>query len=408
MSLLGSSFSTRISRGAVAVLALAFFASLLASLPAFAQTETVLYNFCAQGGCPGLPDGGVIADSEGNLYGVTYAGGIGGTVFKLTPAGELSLLDSFDDSHQGVAPGGKLAFDQQGNVYGTAREGGTNRYLVTAGDGTLFKLSPDGTETDLYNFGADSADGIGPIGGVVIDADGNLYGVTYRGGAYGVGIVFRVSPEGVETILHTFVNNKTDGSYPSAGLIMDSHSNVYGTTESGGLYGGGTVFEVTAHGSYRILHNFAAYPGDASAPEATLTLDSQGNLYGTTGYGGTYGGGAVFKMTPGSNGSWNEIILGSFNRFARQPNNGCWDPTSDVVFDAQGNLYGTTMFGGLWVNGCAYEINSAGELTILHVFGKDHDGAQPFGNVLFYQGNLYGTTYVGGAYANGTVFKITP
>ena len=408
MSLLGSSFSTRISRGAVAVLALAFFASLLASLPAFAQTETVLYNFCAQGGCPGLPDGGVIADSEGNLYGVTYAGGIGGTVFKLTPAGELSLLDSFDDSHRGVAPEGQLAFDQQGNVYGTAREGGANRYLVTAGDGTLFKLSPDGTETDLYNFGANSTDGITPTGGVVIDAVGNLYGVTYRGGAYGVGIVFRVSPEGVETILHTFVNNKTDGSYPSAGLIMDSHSNVYGTTESGGLYGGGTVFEVTAQGSYRILHNFAAYPGDASAPEATLALDSQGNLYGTTGYGGKYGGGAVFKMTPGSNGSWSEIILGSFSRFARQPNNGCWDPTSDVVFDAQGNLYGTTMFGGLWVNGCAYEINSAGELTILHVFGKDHDGAQPFGNVLFYQGNLYGTTYVGGAYANGTVFKITP
>jgi uncharacterized repeat protein (TIGR03803 family) len=322
--------------------------------------------------------------------------------------GELSVLDSFDDSHQGVAPEGQLAFDQQGNVYGTAAEGGTNRYLVTAGDGTLFKLSPDGTETDLYNFGANSSDGITPTGGVVIDADGNLYGVTYRGGAYHVGTIFRLSPEGVETILHTLVHNKTDGSNPSAGLIMDSHSNVYGTTESGGLYGGGTVFEVTAQGSYRILHNFAAYPGDASFPEASLTLDSQGNLYGTTGYGGTYGGGAVFKMIPGANGSWNEIILGSFNRFAGQPNNSCWDPTSDVVFDAQGNLYGTTMFGGLWVNGCAYEINSAGELTILHAFGKDHDGAQPFGNVLFYQGNLYGTTYVGGAYDNGTVFKITP
>jgi uncharacterized repeat protein (TIGR03803 family) len=396
----------------ILILALGLFAFLAlivnVALPASAQTETVLYNFCAQSGCPGLPDGGVIADPEGNLYGVTYTGGVGGTVFKLTPVGELSVLDSFDDSHQGVAPEGQLAFDQQGNVYGTAAEGGTNRYLVTAGDGTLFKLSPDGTETDLYNFGANSSDGITPTGGVVIDADGNLYGVTYRGGAYHVGTIFRLSPEGVETILHTLVHNKTDGSNPSAGLIMDSHSNVYGTTESGGLYGGGTVFEVTAQGSYRILHNFAAYPGDASFPEASLTLDSQGNLYGTTGYGGTYGGGAVFKMIPGANGSWNEIILGSFNRFAGQPNNSCWDPTSDVVFDAQGNLYGTTMFGGLWVNGCAYEINSAGELTILHAFGKDHDGAQPFGNVLFYQGNLYGTTYVGGAYDNGTVFKITP
>ncbi len=373
-----------------------------------AQTETVLYSFCAQSGCPALPDGGVIADPEGNLYGVTYSGGINGSVFKLTPTGELSVLDSFDDSHQGVAPEGQLAFDKQGDVYGTAVEGGTHRYLVTAGDGTIFKLSPDGTETDLYNFGANITDGIGPTGGVVIDAGGNLYGVTYRGGAYGVGTVFRVSPEGVETILHTFVNDKTDGSYPSAGLVMDSRSNVYGTTESGGLYGGGTVFEVTAQGSYRILHNFAAYPGDASSPEASLALDSLGNLYGTTGYGGTYSAGAVFKMTPGSHGSWNEIILGSFNRFARQPNNSCWDPLSNVAFDAQGNLYGTTRGGGLWGDGCAYQINPAGELTVLHVFGKDHDGAQPFGNVLFYQGNLYGTTYVGGAYAGGTVFKIAP
>jgi uncharacterized repeat protein (TIGR03803 family) len=147
-------------------LVLSLFAALalivIVAQAASAQTETVLYSFCAQSGCPGLPDGGVIADSEGNFYGVTYTGGIGGTVFRFTPAGELSVLDSFDDPHQGVAPGGKLAFDRQGNVYGTAGEGGTNRYLVTAGDGTVFKLSPDGTETDLYNFGADSADGIGP------------------------------------------------------------------------------------------------------------------------------------------------------------------------------------------------------------------------------------------------------
>jgi uncharacterized repeat protein (TIGR03803 family) len=188
---------------------------------------------------------------------------------------------------------------------------------------------------------------------------------------------------------------------------MDSHSNVYGTTESGGLNDGGTVFEVTAQGSYRILYHFAAYPGDASNPDASLTLDSQGNLFGTSS-GGLYGWGAVFKMTPGSKGSWNEIILGSFNRDARQPNNSCWYPISNVVFDAQGNLYGTTIYGGIWGNGCAYEINSAGELTILHAFGQDHDGALPFGNVLFYQGDLYGTTNVGGAYANGTVFKITP
>jgi uncharacterized repeat protein (TIGR03803 family) len=192
---------------------------------------------------------------------------------------------------------------------------------------------------------------------------------------------------------------------------LDNHGNLYGTTsQTGGNHqatGGGNVFEVTAEGTYRILHNFVGYPSDGSSPYASLTLDSQGNLYGTTLGGGTYGWGAVFRMTPGSNGSWNEIILGSFNRSARQPNNSCWGPDSDVVFDAQGNLYGTAMYGGIWGDGCAYEINPAGELTILHAFGQDHDGALPFGNVLFYQGDLYGTTNVGGAYAKGTVFKIT-
>jgi uncharacterized repeat protein (TIGR03803 family) len=208
-------------RGVVAGLAATLFTAIAATLPASAQTETVLYSFCDLSGCPGLPDGGVIADSEGNLYGVTYTGPGGGSVFKLTPTDELSVLDSFDDLHQGAAPDGKLAFDQQGNVYGTAAEGGTNRYRARSGDGTVFKLSPDGTESDLYNFGADSTDGIGPTGGVVLDADGNLYGVTYRGGAYGVGTVFRVSPEGAETILHTFVNNTTDvmnGGSPASKL----------------------------------------------------------------------------------------------------------------------------------------------------------------------------------------------
>jgi uncharacterized repeat protein (TIGR03803 family) len=402
----------RIAHGAVAALALTLFASLAATRPAFAQTESVLYSFCSAANCAdGVgPDGGLIADSAGNLYGLTFLGGAanGGVVFKLTPTGEESVLYSFFTAPGGYDAEGQLTMDEQGNLYGTTGKGGSNRRSVQGGDGTVFKLTPDGTETTLYNFGATSADGIEPVSGLVMDGNGNLYGTTYLGGMYGVGTVFRVTPEGVETVLHTFVNNETDGSFPWAALILDNDGNLYGTTrQTGGsrsLYGGGTVFEVTAEGSYKILHTFAGYPSDGSFPTASLTLDSQGNLYGATYSGGALGEGTVFKLTPGSNGSWNETILYNFNRQAAS----CQGPYSNLVFDAKGNLYGTTFYGGAWGNGCIYKISPAGKLTIVHAFGEEPDGAWPFDNLLSSQDNLYGVTEIGGQNSGGTVFKFTP
>jgi uncharacterized repeat protein (TIGR03803 family) len=241
---------------------------------------------------------------------------------------------------------------------------------------------------------------------MVMVANGDFYGTTYIGGVYSWGTIFRLTPEGVETVLHDFANDSTDGGNPWASLIMDNKGNLYGTTRSGGtgsLNGGGTVFEVTAEGSYSILHNFAGYPSDGSFATGSLTLDSQGNLYGATYYGGAYGKGTVFKLAPGANGSWKETVLYNFTK----QTDSCWWPFSNVVFDAKGNLYGTTFYGGTWGQGCVYEINPAGELTVLHAFGKGSDGAQPYGNIVLSQGNLYGTTDAGGAYAAGTVFKIT-
>jgi uncharacterized repeat protein (TIGR03803 family) len=378
-----------------------------------AQTETVLYSFCAQSGCAdgAVPDSGLITDSAGNLYGVTVYGGTGnggdGVAFKLTPTGDESVLHSFTAGPQnGYEPIGPLTLDKQGNLYGTTYRGGDHSYHVPRGDGTAFKLSPDGTETILYNFGATSTDGIEPVSGMVMVANGDFYGTTYIGGVYSWGTIFRLTPEGVETVLHDFANDSTDGGNPWASLIMDKKGNLYGTTRSGGtgsLNGGGTVFEVTAEGSYSILHNFAGYPSDGSFATGSLTLDSQGNLYGATYYGGAYGKGTVFKLAPGANSSWKETVLYNFTK----QTDSCWWPFSNVVFDAKGNLYGTTFYGGTWGQGCVYEINPAGELTVLHAFGKGSDGAQPYGNIVLSQGKLYGTTDAGGAYAEGTVFKIT-
>jgi len=378
--------------------------------PASAQTETVLYSFCPTGGwCAGGagPDGGVIADSAGNLYGTTVYGGkgVGGVAFEVSATGEESLLYKFSAAPPyGSEPEGQLILDQQGNLYGTTSRGGTNSIHLPRGDGTVFELSPDGTETTLYNFGAFKTDGAEPTAGLVMDASGNFYGTTYYGGTDIYGTIFRVSPEGEENILHDFANDSSDGGNPDSSLIMDNKGNLYGTTESGGSNGAGTVFELTAEGSYSILRNFGGGNGDGALPLSSLTLDSQGNLYGTTYFGGSGDGGTVFKLSPGSNGSWNQTILYNF----AQQTGGCEYPVSNLLFDATGNLYGTASSGGAWKGGCAYELSPAGKLTILHTFGEGDDGSGPGGNIVFFQGNLFGTTYSGGAYAEGTVFKITP
>jgi uncharacterized repeat protein (TIGR03803 family) len=381
---------------------------------ASAQTESVIYSFCPNGGwCAGgaAPES-LIADSAGNLYGNTYYGGtgVGGVAFKITPSGQESVLYNFTRAaHNGWQSQGQLILDKQGNLYGTTSKGGANSIHFYIGDGTVFKLSPDGTETTLYNFGAYKFDGAQPGAGLVMDAGGNFYGTTFWGGINLYGTVFRLSPDGVETILHNFANDSTDGGLPAASLILDSSGNLYGTTSSGGSGGGGTVFEITAEGSYSILHNFD-FDGaqrDGIGPLTSLTLDSQGNLYGTTYRGGAYDnnqdGGTVFKLNPGSNGSWNETILYNFG----QQTGSCQEPWSNVVFDAKGNLYGTTIYGGNWAGGCAYELSPAGKLTILHAFGKGDDAAYPSGSIVFSKGSLYGAAS-GGAYAEGAVFKFTP
>ena len=215
----------------------------------------VLYNFCSQDGCAdgAYPGSSLIMDGAGNLYGTTYQGGFGqkGVVFKLAPDGTETVLYNFCSQSgctDGANPGGGLVMDAAGNLYGTTQYGGDPSCYPGFGCGTAFKLAPDGTETVLYNFCSQSGctDGAEPVGGLVIDAAGTLYGTTSAGGASGGGVVFKLAPDGTETVLYNFCSQSgcADGAEPWAGLVTDTAGNLYGTTVGGGDYGGGVVFMV--------------------------------------------------------------------------------------------------------------------------------------------------------------------
>jgi uncharacterized repeat protein (TIGR03803 family) len=216
-----------------------------------AYTETVLYTFCSAANCTdgSAPYGGLIQDAHGNLYGTTVSGGTNnrGTVFKVDNAGHETVLYSFcadANCTDGSAPYGGLIQDADGNLYGTTQSGGGANNA-----GTVFRVDNTGKETVLYSFcsAANCRDGWLPEGGLIQDADGNLYGTTVDGGANGLGTVFRIDNAGHETVLHSFCAdaNCTDGKFPYAGLTQDADGNLYGTTLDGGANGLGTVFKLT-------------------------------------------------------------------------------------------------------------------------------------------------------------------
>jgi len=365
------------------------------------QTFTLLYTFTS-GADGGDPIGGLIMDPQGNLYGTTAEGGNPacphgcGTVFKLDPAGHETVLYSFAGM-DGEYPRASLLRDAQGNLYGTTASGGA------AGWGTVFKVDPSGTETVLYSFTGAGDGGSPGLGALIMDAQGNLYGTTQAGGAC-CGTVFKVDVTGSESVLYSFTGTGGDGTLPTGGLVRDAAGNLYGTTEGGGQYGGpygyGTVFKIDTTGKETVLHSFNLT--DGYDPWAGLMFDAQGNLYGTTrgGSPGVAGGpGVVFKLSK----KGSETVLHRFSR----PHDG-HGPTGGVVRDQQGNVYGTTSYGGLWNCGTVFQVDKYGKEKLLYTFIGGSDGASPYaGLVQDAQGNLYGTT-TGVFGTGGTVFKITP
>jgi len=332
-----------------------------------------LYDFLRQAG--GIMPGSTLTiGPDGNLYGTSAYGGEGvcdegngcGTVFKLQPPPTFcasffcpwheTVLYEFAGGTDGWLPGA-LTFDAAGNLYGVTYFGG---FFSCGGDGcgTVFKLSPFGSgwaKTVLYNFaGAD--DGYAPVGGLIFDAAGNLYGTAY-GGSGGKGVVYQLtpgSPYWTETALHSFQG--PDGNAPAGPLIADSSGSLYGVTNSGGSANGGTVFRLAQPGAWNFesLYSFVNSPG--LEPNGGLILDAAGNLYGTTGSGGAFNGGTAFKLVP-SNGSWTAIDLHDFS------NSDGLEPNGGPVFDANGNLYGTSIFGGNTSGDCSIGCGTVWQIT---------------------------------------------
>jgi len=325
------------------------------------------------------------------------------------------VLYSFD-SNNSTGPRDKLLYSS-GTLYGTIPDGGPKSNACTLGCGSIFAFVPKtGGESSyrvIYNFLGGRNDGSSPIGNMVMDSAGNLYGVTSFGGGCGgsgCGTVFKLTPSAggqwTESIAHSF--SEAEGSNPQAGLAMDSFGNLYGTI-GGGANGYGSVYELTpnADGSWNELeiYHFRGL-ADGEYPRAEVTLDSAGNVYGTTS-GDNSQNGSVFELTPSSGGEWTEHTLYDFVTAT-----GC-NPMAPVWLDSAGNLYGTAEGCGHYAEGVVYKLtrNSDWSWTesTIHAFGETGDGQNPqSGLTPDSQGNLYGTALRGGANGGGTVYRLRP
>jgi len=369
------------------------------------------------------PWGGVARDAAGNLYGTATAGGKygAGAVYELDKSGTETVLYSFKGTGgDGAVPSAGVVLDGAGNLYGTTNVGGNNGCNAGNGCGTVFKLAPTKTgwkETVLYRFKGTGGDGGDPNdAGVVLDAAGNLYGATNGGGRGGCaqndgcGTVYKVALTKTgwkETVLHRFKGTGGDGFEPNSGVVLDGEGNLYGTTVYGGGSNYGTVYELDKSGTETVLYSFKGTGGDGAYPNGSVIRDAAGNLYGTTIEGGGYGNGTVFKLGK----SGNETVLYRFTGGADGA-----QPVNSLVRDVKGNLYGSTFYGGDFACndlgcGVVFKVSTKGTETVLHTFtGKaGDDGAIPVclpALILDAAGNLYGTTYLGSANGEGTVFKL--
>jgi uncharacterized repeat protein (TIGR03803 family) len=404
----------------IAVLAMT---TMLPTAGAAGSKYKVLYKFA--GSSDGAnPLSGLVRDGAGNLYGTTLGGGSSsyGVVFKLRPNSNgtwtESVLHSFTgEPKDGGLPASGLIFDAARNLYGTTTVGPT----VNGTGGVVFKLALNSggtwTESVLYDLDRNIAQGTS-IAGLIFDAAGNLYGTTYADFASNCdcGSVFKLvpNPDGswTGTVLYTFTAG-ADGGFPRAGLVLDASGSLYGTTEFAGASGAGVVFKLTSNGdgtwTESVLHSFTR-GADGGFPFAGLTFDAAGNLYGTTVVGGANGAGVVFQLAPNADGTWTESVLHSFTGGEDGGN-----PASGLIFDAAGNLYGTTDAGGCkGVNGgtvfkMSPSSNGTWMFSVLHVFGG-FPAILPNALVLDGAGNLYGTTSECGKGQScaGVVYEITP
>ena len=404
-----------------AMLSLSLYGASAASTPAHKAIYRALHKFT--GGDDGASSfAGLLRDPQGNLYGTTLAGGAFGygVVFKLDSSGKETVLHTFAGA-EGMWPAGPLIQDSAQNLYGTTTQGGTPEGGgCTHGCGTVFKIDKAGKYTVLYAF-TGKTDGGNPADSLIRDTSGNLYGITYSGGStdcyLGCGVVFKLDRRGNETVLHSF-SGGTDGWQPVGGLVQDRAGNLYGVTSYGGASNWGTVFMLDSTGQETILYNFTGGT-DGGEPQSggPLLPGEAGNLYGTAAVGGDpsascawglKGCGVVFKLDT----SGNETVLYAFTGGKDQGT-----PNGGLLRDHAGNFYGTTgqIEHGCGGSGCGiiFKLSTNGTLHVLHTF-RNSSGTEPFAGVITdTAGNLYGTTLQGGpencgGYGCGVVYKWSP
>ena len=366
------------------------------------QTLTTLVNFNETNG--DAPEyGSLVQGSDGNFYGTTFNGGPAGllgngTIFKVTPAGVMTTLydvvplHGFDTSN----PNSSMIQASDGNFYGTTSQGGLWN------TGTIFRITPSGTFTTIHEFGEPTTPDVqSPNPGLIQGTDGNLWGTSLEGGVHGEGTVFKVTLSGTVTVVYSF--SLTDVVYngalsnfnvwgPEAGLVQAADGNFYGSA-----WWSSSIFKITPGGVLTLLHPIAQIEG--YLPNAPLTIGADGNFYGTEPSGGASNTGTIFKMTPAG-------VLTVLHTFGKSVTDGNSPNYAPLVQTADGNFYGTTKLGGANNDGTIFKITPAGAFTLAYSFGVT-DGLSPMGGLtLGKDGNLYGTTSQGGSGFHGTVFKL--
>ncbi len=367
-----------------------------------AQTYTDLANFNGTDGS--LPAGSVTQATDGNFYGVTYYGGANkkGSLYQVTPSGTITSIYSFcsqSNCADGENPATAPVLGSDGNLYGTVWAGGGS-----TNGGIFYKMTLGGEITILHTFCTTSAclDGDAPFAAVTLAGDGNFYGTTFFGGEFKGGTLFKITPAGVLTVLHSFCAqaNCADGSSSDSAPIQASNGNFYGATQGGGVDEVGVIYEMSPTGAYKVIQNFcygALYGCPMGSVPTRPVQDANGNFFGTTTFGGSYNSGTVFEITSAGQ----DIVLHKFEL------SGSIDPSAPMIIANDGNLYGVAVNNSFNDNnsyGSLFEITPAGVFTAL---SSNYDSLN--GPILqATDGNFYGTTAFGGGVDNyGTVFKLS-
>ncbi len=374
----------------------------VAAVTASAQTFTTLLSFDSSTG--GQPDRPLVQGADGNLYGETSFGPGNyetGTVFSLTLSGTLTTLHTFfPHGINGGSPSG-LVLANNGIFYGTSYYGGAD------GAGTIFRITSAGALGLLHTFDGPDADGAYPSGPLIQATDGNFYGTTVNGGINSDGTVFKMTPAGSLTTLYKFcsLTKCADGDLPFGPLLQATDGNFYGTTESGGANNSGVVFKITPTGTLTTLYNFCSQTNCADGDGIDgLIQGADGNFYGVTRLGGAHSAGTLFKLTP----SGTLTTLYTFCALTSCADGS--EPVGILVQSTDGDFYGATEGGGTNTScrcGTIFKITSSGSLTTLHSFDGT-DGEFPSTGLLqATDGNFYGSAYDGGANGSGSIFSLS-